>query len=320
MWTFQPILKTTIWGGDSIAPFKGIPAAGDRIGESWEISDIKGDESIVADGPEKGLSISQLIEKYGDNLLGKRNMSRFGGRFPLLIKFIDAREDLSVQVHPDDEAALKSGYPNGKTEMWYVIDSAPGARLANGFNRPIEPAEYEHLVESGQIMDVLNFNAIHKGDTFFIPAGRVHAIGKGAFVAEIQQTSDTTYRIYDYKRKGADGKERQLHTAEAKEVINFKDTSGAPVDYTLNENVPGNLVACKYFSTNILRLDQELMRDYSELDSFIVLIITEGECTLRCEGKETVARQGTTVLLPASSNSVTIIPRTRCTLLETCIK
>jgi len=320
MWTFKPILKTTIWGGDAIAPFKGITAESDKVGESWEISGVANSESIVAEGPDKGLTLSDLMKKYEGKLLGKRNFLRYGDRFPLLIKFIDAREDLSVQVHPDDEAAQRSGYPNGKTEMWYVIDAKPDACLANGFNRPVASEEYEGLVGSGKIMDVLNFNKIHKGDTFFIPAGRVHAIGKGAFVAEIQQTSDTTYRIYDYKRVGADGKERELHTAQAKDVINFSDTAGAAVDYTLRENVPTNLVSCKYFYTNILSLNEELMRDYRELDSFSILIVTDGNCTLRSEGEEINAPKGTTILIPASANGVTIIPDRYCTLLETYIR
>lgn len=320
MWTFKPILKTTIWGGDAIEPFKHLPASNDTIGESWEVSGVPGNESVVAGGPDAGLTMGQLIDKYGASLLGERNMNRFNATFPLLIKFIDARQDLSVQVHPDDEQARRHGYPNGKTEMWYVVAAKPGARLANGFNRPVAPDEYETLVESGRIMDVLNFNEIKPGDTFFIPAGRVHAIGAGAFVAEIQQTSDTTYRIYDYHRKGADGKERELHTELAKECINFDDTSGQAVDYKAVENVPANLATCPYFFTNLLPLTGEVMRDYSEYDTFIILIATEGSATLEANGEKLEIEAGTSVLLPADLKGVRITPTPSCTLLETGVK
>ena len=217
-----------------------------KIGESWEISGVAGSESVVADGKDKGLTLTALIDKYGASLLGEKNYKRYGDSFPLLIKFIDAHDDLSVQVHPDDELARKRGSKFGKTEMWYVLGAAPGARLANGFNREVNPDEYEGLVNSGEIMDVLNFNPVKPGDTFFIPAGRVHAIGKGAFVAEIQETSDITYRLYDYKRKDKDGNERQLHTKEAFEAINFKDTEGKPVAYTAHRDIPVNLVTSPF--------------------------------------------------------------------------
>lgn len=325
MWKFEPILKETLWGGKRIAPFKGIESDSDCVGESWELSGIAGSESIVADGPEKGMSLSELLEKFGAAILGERNYTRFGTRFPLLIKFIDAREDLSVQVHPDDAMAQRLGQSNGKTEMWYVVDAAPGAKLANGFREPVNPDDYERLVESGDIEKVLNFIPIKPGDVYFIPAGRVHSIGAGAFVAEIQQTSDATYRIYDYHRKDANGNERELHTALAKEAIDFNDTHGAPVNYIPRRDIPVNVVKCPFFTTNVMDLDEEVMRDYSELDSFVVLIVTEGEGTLHC-GADAVAdkptvmdvKRGDTILVSASAKGLTIIPAKKgLKLLET---
>lgn len=319
MWIFKPILKQTIWGGDKIAPYKEIDSDLENVGESWELSGVKGSESVVSEGPDAGLTLPELIDRYGAALLGSRNYDRFGNRFPLLIKFIDAREDLSVQVHPDDTMAQKYGEPNGKTEMWYVLDAAPGAKLANGFRNPVNPQDYEALVESGEIENVLNFVEIKEGDTYFIPAGRVHAIGKGAFVPEIQQTSDATYRLYDYHRKDKNGNERELHTALAKEAANFNDTDGNPVAYTAKENVPVNLVRCPFFTTNVLEADHELVRDYSENDSFVALIITGGAATLSSGDDTLHVHHGQTVLIPASAKSVTIAPSPTVSLLETYI-
>lgn len=319
MWIFKPILKQTIWGGDKIAPYKEIDSDLENVGESWELSGVKGSESVVSEGPDAGLTLPELIGRYGATLMGSRNYDRFGNRFPLLIKFIDAREDLSVQVHPDDTMAQKYGEPNGKTEMWYVLDAAPGAKLANGFRNPVNPQDYEALVESGEIENVLNFVEIKEGDTYFIPAGRVHAIGKGAFVAEIQQTSDATYRLYDYHRKDKNGNERELHTALAKEAVNFNDTDGNPVAYASKENVPVNLVRCPFFTTNVLEADHELVRDYSENDSFVALIITGGAATLSSGDDTLHVHHGQTVLIPASAKSVTITPTPSVSLLETYI-
>ncbi len=319
MWTFNPIFKTTIWGGEKIAPFKGVTTDQHNIGESWELSGVAGSESIVASGPDAGLSLPQLISKYGAALLGEKNFSRFGNRFPLLIKFIDAREDLSVQVHPDDAMARKYGEQNGKTEMWYVLESDKGAVLANGFNREVDSGEYESLIESGEIEKVLNFNQIAPGDTYFIPARRVHAIGKGAFVAEIQQTSDATYRLYDYHRKDKEGKERELHTELAKEAVNFQDTDGKKVEYQPKMNFPVNLANTPFFTTNLMIADHEVLRDYREKDTFVVIIATEGAASLSCGGSTLDVAAGTTVLIPASALGVSIAPKGTFTFLETYI-
>lgn len=320
MWKFEPILKETIWGGKRIASFKRIKTDKTDIGESWELSGVPGNESVVADGPDKGKTLPQLIEEYGASLLGERNYSKFNGTFPLLVKFIDARDDLSVQVHPDDAMAQRHGHKYGKTEMWYVLEASPGARLANGFNREVEPSDYARLVETGDILDVLNFNKIRPGEVFFIPAGRVHAIGKGAFVAEIQQTSDDTYRIYDYHRKGADGKERELHTELAAEAINFKDVGGSPVSYTLRPDIPVNVVTSPFFTANVLDIDHDMMRDYSEWDTFVIIVATKGKATLTCGNSSMEIEQGETILIPANANSLSIEPHGHFQALETYIK
>lgn len=320
MWTFNPIFKSVIWGGDKIAPYKGVVTQQQNIGESWEISGVEGSESVVADGPDAGDTLSQLLKKYKASLLGEKNYSKYGDSFPLLIKFIDARQDLSVQVHPTDELARQRGSRFGKTEMWYVLGAEKNAVLANGFNREVKPEEYERLVVTGEIMDVLNFNHIHPGDTFFIPAGRVHAIGKGAFVAEIQETSDITYRLYDYKRKDKDGSERQLHTKEAFEAINFNDTEGKAVAYKPAPDIPVNLVTSPFFTTNLWRIDHEVMRDYSEWDTFVAIICTKGKATLTTDSTSREVREGTSVLIPASCKKLTITPHGDFEALETYIK
>lgn len=320
MWTFKPILKSVIWGGEKIAPYKNIETDLTEIGESWEISDVKGSVSVVDAGPDKGKTLTQLLTEYGPALLGEKNFKKYGATFPLLIKFIDARQDLSVQVHPTDELARERGSEFGKTEMWYVVDAEKDAKLANGFNRAVKPEEYRSLVESGEIMDVLNFNAIRPGDVFFIPAGRVHAIGKGAFVAEIQETSDITYRIYDYKRKDQDGNERQLHTEEAFEAINFGDTEGEAVDYVARRDVPVNVVSSPFFTTNIWHIDHEVKRDYSELDTFVVVICTKGAATLTTANGTLHLEQGHSVLIPASCSQLDIIPDGHFEALETYVK
>ena len=222
MYKFQPILKSTIWGGEKIVPYKHIASDQKQVGESWELSGVKGNESVVAGGPEAGTTLPGLIARHGAALLGKANAARFGQEFPLLIKFIDARQDLSIQVHPNDALAWERHKSKGKTEMWYVVDADKGARLRSGFAKQVTPAQYEASVADNTITDLLAEYEIHPGDLFFLPAGRVHSIGAGAFIAEIQQTSDITYRIYDFNRKDADGNTRELHTELAKGAIDWK--------------------------------------------------------------------------------------------------
>lgn len=320
MWTFLPILKSTIWGGKTLAPLKNIDGDAGSIGESWEISAVEGSESIVSCGPDKGLSLPRLIEKYGERLVGKKNFKKYGTKFPLLIKFIDAAQDLSVQVHPGDELARRLGHLNGKTEMWYVVGAKRGARLALGFNRPVEHEEFNGLVASGEIEDALRYIPIASGDAFMIPSGTVHSIGKGAFLVEIQQSSDDTFRIYDYHRKDAQGRERELHLDLAGEALNFNFTDGKAQKYQPVENIPVCVASCPFFTVNVLHLDMDVIRDYRELDSFSILIATEGSATIGCGDEKIRLKKGFSVLIPASAKGVSISPDGKFSCLETYIR
>ncbi|MCF2659137.1 class I mannose-6-phosphate isomerase [Parabacteroides distasonis] len=318
--TFEPILKKIIWGGSDICPFKGISPVQEGIGESWELSHVEGNYSVVANGELKGQSLDDLIRTYGKQLLGEHVMEQFGTTFPLLIKFIDARDNLSIQVHPDDELAKKRHNSFGKTEMWYVVKATPDAALYSGFSQQIDAEEYVKRVENNTIMDVLQRYNVHEGDVFFLPAGRVHAIGSGCFIAEIQQTSNITYRIYDYNRKDANGKGRELHTELAKDAIDYTLYPDYRTHYKAHTNATVQLAACKYFTTNLIDLDTIMVRDFSQLDSFVVYICMEGRATLRDnKGNEILVHQGQTVLIPADTDVVTISPVPGAKFMETYI-
>ena len=290
-----------------------------NVGESWEVSAVEGSESVVANGPEKGMTLPEMVRRYKEELVGEANYARFGEKFPLLIKFIDAKLDLSIQVHPDDALAKKRHNSFGKNEMWYVISSDPGAKLISGFSQEITPKEYKERVHDGTFAEVLQDCAIQPGDVFYVPAGRVHGIGAGAFVAEIQQTSDITYRIYDYNRKDKNGKTRELHTAQAVDAINFADVQDdfrTAYDHVQNE--PVEVVACPYFTTSVYDMTEEITCDYSELDSFVIFICVEGSCRLTDNENNGISLQaGETVLLPAATQNVTIVPDQHVKLLET---
>ena len=270
---FRPILKTTIWGGDKIIPFKHLDSTQPNVGESWEISDVPGDESVVAYGPDAGKNLTQMVSRYKGALVGEANYTRFGGKFPLLIKFIDARDDLSIQVHPDDELAMRRHNSMGKTEMWYVIDNAGGrAHLRSGLSRGITPEQYEQMIADNTICDALADYAVRPGDVFFLPAGRIHSIGAGCFIAEIQQTSNITYRIYDFNRKDKNGNTRELHTELSKEAIDYSVQPDYRTAYTPCKDRPVELVTCPYFTTSVYHLSRPMTVDYSELDSFVIYI------------------------------------------------
>ena len=261
-----------------------------------------------------------MVRKYKDELVGEANYARFGNKFPLLIKFIDAKLDLSIQVHPDDELAKKRHNSFGKNEMWYVIAADKGAKLISGFSEQITPKEYKDRVHNGTFAEVLQTCAIEPGDVFYVPAGRVHGIGAGAFVAEIQQTSDITYRIFDYNRKDKDGKSRELHTSQAMDAINFTDVQDDfRTEYDRIQNEPVEMVASPYFTTSVYDMTEEITCDYSELDSFVIFICVEGACRLTDDNRNEITMcAGETVLLPASTQEVTIVPEgERVKLLET---
>ena len=304
---FKALLKQTIWGGDKIIPFKHLDDHLENVGESWEISGVPGNETVVADGEYAGKKLNELVIEQKDKLVGKANYERFGDEFPLLIKFIDARQDLSIQVHPTDEIAKRQGKERGKTEMWYIMDSDKDAKLYSGLKMQITPEQYKAMVEDDTITDALAQYEVKEDDCFFLPAGRIHAIGTGCFLAEIQQTSDVTYRIYDFKRKDKDGNYRQLHTKEAAECINYTVEDDYRTHYEHKKNEGVTLVECPYFTTAVYDLDEPMTLDYSELDSFVILIGLKGEGTITDnEGNTVTISAGESILVPATTDTLKV--------------
>jgi mannose-6-phosphate isomerase len=306
---FEPILKTIVWGGEKIAPYKGIETSQQHIGESWELSGVAGNESVVAEGPLKGKTISQLVKEYKGELVGEHVYANTGDEFPLLIKFIDAQSDLSIQVHPNDElAAARHNGSKGKTEMWYVVAADEGAHLLAGLTEKITPQQYAAKVADGTITGVLARYDVHPGDVFFLPAGRIHAICGGCFIAEIQQTSNITYRIYDYGRLGLDGKPREVHTELAKDAIDYTVYPDYRTHYSPLQDEEQEVVSCQYFTTSIYDLTLPFAKDLSAVDSFLVVMCLEGSGSLEVDGEETEVHQGETVLIPATADDVCFIP------------
>ena len=307
MYKFIPILKNTIWGGTKIAPFKNIQTQLRKVGESWEISGVPGNETVVSNGPDAGRKLNDLVAEQKEALVGRANYERFGNEFPLLIKFIDARDDLSIQVHPTDEIAHRQGRERGKTEMWYLMPSEPQATLLCGLKKKITPDEYKQMVSEKTIVDAIARYPVHEGDCFFLPAGRIHAIGSGCFLAEIQQTSDVTYRIYDFDRHDDLGRPRELHTELAAESINYDVLDDYQTHYTPAKNQRVQLVSCPYFTTSIYDNDQPIDIDYTTLDSFVILIPLSGAgIVTEADGTHFVLRAGETVLLPATTTRLRI--------------
>ena len=300
---FEPVLKPIIWGGEDICKFKNLRSCPDNIGESWELSGVAGNISIVDNGVLKGKSLSELIDLYGENLLGKPVMERFGTVFPLLIKLIDARQALSIQVHPNDELAKKRHNAWGKTEMWYVVHAAEDAYLYSGFKEEIDADTYLRSLQDDSFVDYLQKHDVKPGDVFFLPAGRVHAIGAGCFIAEIQQTSDITYRIYDYNRKDDKGCPRELHTEWAKDAIDYQVFPNYKVDYPRGKEQRQSLVRCPYFSTNLItgETGDTLSFTYSH-ESFVIFICLKGNVAVTDNShQQVILRQGETVLIPAAN-------------------
>ncbi len=295
---FLPYFKSVIWGGERICKYKGVEQTEEKIGESWEISAVPGHESVVAEGPYKGMRITELIDCFGAELLGSKVMERYDGKFPLLVKLIDANDNLSVQVHPDDELAKKRHDSLGKTEMWYIIDADKGAKIYSGLNREMTPEEYVARVADNTIEETLAVHDSHPGDIFFLPAGRVHAIGAGNLLAEIQESSDITYRIYDYDRRDAQGNARELHTELAKDAIDYTYYE----DYRSEEPDPCisdvEIAKCDHFTVNRVLLAGEMEMEFDET-SFTVVMCLEGEAELKYEDRGMVLKAGETVLLPA---------------------
>lgn len=304
---FKPILKQTLWGGGKIARLKGIDTDIDNIGESWEISGVDGSESVVNGGEYDGMAISEVIKVTGASLVGKANFKRFGTEFPLLIKLIDANKDLSIQVHPDDEAACRQGRKRGKTEMWFIMKSEPYAKLRSGLCRKITPEQYAGMVNNNTICDAISQYDVKDGDCFFIPAGRIHSIGAGCFLTEIQQTSDVTYRIYDFNRRDANGNLRELHTQQAAECIDYNVLDDYRTHYAPAVNKEVCLVDSPFFTTSLVEVNSSITLDHSDIDSFVVMIALEGSATISTpQGCETTIKAGETILVPAVADKIGI--------------
>lgn len=319
--TFKPIILERIWGGKKLKTRLGKDIGNiENAGESWEISSVQGLESETENGLLAGNQLSELIEIYLSDLVGEKVYEKFGIEFPLLIKYIDANDVLSIQVHPNDTLAKERHHAYGKTEMWYVLDAEPDAYIISGFNRNITQEEYLAYLKAGNLEKLMNKVPTKPGDVFFIPAGRVHAIGKGVLLAEIQQTSDITYRIFDWNRVDKKGNPRQLHTDEALDAIDFKMTQQVKQSYKEIKNTPVNLVDCPYFTTNLLCLDQPIEREYEWIDCFKILMIIKGKAVFSYQNKEFAFDEGKTVLIPASFETITILPMPTCKILEIYIK
>lgn len=302
---FKPIFKERIWGGRKMEQTLGkkLPE-GKVIGESWELSGVEGDISVVSEGPLKGNTLQELIETYMGDLVGDSVYERFGEEFPLLIKLIDAQDYLSIQVHPDDELSKQRHHSYGKTEMWYIVENEPGAQLYLGFNQKVDKAKYMDYLEKSELEKLLKSYVVKKDDAFFIPAGAIHAIGKGIVIAEIQQTSDITYRVYDFNRKDDKGNPRELHTELALDAIDYTEGENYDVTRTPVANQAIELTSCQYFETNTLLVAGVARRDYSQLDSFVIYICLEGTLTLSYDQGETTITRGETVLIPALVDNV----------------
>lgn len=296
---FRPILKDKIWGGTKLKSLLHKDSDHATVGESWEISDVEGDTSIVSNGSLENQSLKHILSTYKEALVGKKNYTQFADKFPLLIKFIDAKQDLSIQLHPNDELAAKRHNSFGKTEMWYVMQADENANLIVDFNQKMTPALYLEHLENKTLPSILNFDEVKAGDTYFIEVGRVHAIGAGVLLAEIQQTSDITYRIYDWDRKDDQGNERELHTDLAIDAIGFDMADDFRVDYDKTSNHSNEMVSCPYFTTNYLKVNTEIEKQNTH-DSFIIYICVEGEASIKTVTHTEVIKKGETILLPAA--------------------
>ena len=315
---FEPILKDKIWGGTRLKTllYKEISDA-NCCGESWEVSGLVGDESMIINGFLAENNLNELLEIYMTELVGEKNYEKYGLGFPLLIKFIDAQDNLSVQVHPDDELAQRKYGQSGKTEMWHVIASEPGSGLYVGFNKTVSKAQFEEAIANGTVEDVLQFYTVQPGDTFMIPAGTVHAIGKGVLLAEIQQPSDITFRVFDWNRVDNEGNARELHVQEALEAIDFDhQTDNFKVEYQPQLNKTVRLVRSQYFNTSLLEFDQPLNKSFVEIDSFVIYMCLDGQILLAYGDERERLETGEVVLIPAEMEEIQLLPARKSKVLE----
>ena len=318
---FKPILKDLIWGGSKLKEILGKASPTDTCGESWEISGVQGNISVVDNGFLKGNSLEEIIEIYMGELVGDHIYENFGIEFPLLIKYIDASKLLSIQVHPDDDLARERHNAYGKNEMWYIIDAEKNAEIISGFKKPVSREVYLQHFKSKTLPGILNFENVKAGDVFFMPAGRVHAIGAGILLAEIQQTSDITYRIYDWDRLDKSGKGRELHTELAVDAIDYKDKESYRMDYSLGKNQRLTVVETSWFTTGIINMDEPVVKDFNLIDSFVIYMCVKGRVSMDYGHTDHVSiNTGETVLVPASLKNIIILPEGESQLLEIFIK
>jgi mannose-6-phosphate isomerase len=318
---FKPIYKNTIWGGTRLKTKLNKSGSSNTCGESWEIADVHEDISVVSNGFLAGNNLKELIEVYMGDLLGDKVYDKFGVQFPLLIKFIDANDVLSIQVHPDDKLAKERHSSFGKTEMWYIIESEHDSELICGFNQALDRDIYLEHLQEGTLNKIMNFEKVKSGDVLFIPAGRVHAIGSGILLAEIQQSSDITYRIYDWNRIDKNGNSRELHTDLALDSIDYRYYNNYKTPYEKALNKTTNVIDCPYFFTNVLKFDKAIEKDYNLIDSFVIYLCVGGKFRILPEKGEAVeVNLGETVLLPAVIKNLTLRPEGQAKLIEVYIK
>ncbi|MBT8258896.1 MAG: class I mannose-6-phosphate isomerase [Bacteroidia bacterium] len=303
---FTPILQERIWGGEKLRTEFNKPTDKNNVGESWEISDVEGFSSIVSQGELKGKSLRELIEIFKGDLLGESVWNSFDGKFPILIKFIDARTDLSIQLHPDDELAKARHNSFGKTEMWYIMNADPGSRLILGLKNEVDAETYLAHLNAKRLPEILNEEYVSKGDSFFIEAGLIHAIGGGIMLAEIQQTSDITYRVYDWDRVDAYGQSRELHNDLALDAIDFNGKENVKIDYERQPDISNVMVHCPYFKTNFMELTANMGKINAE-DSFLIYICSEGAAKFEFEGNKYEISKGQSILIPACNKSFNIL-------------
>jgi len=306
---FEPNLHEIVWGGKKLTKWKGLTAQ-DHIGESWEVSCVESSPSVIANGQWAGYTLQDIISKYPEDILGHEVSRRYGGELPLLVKFIDAQKDLSIQVHPDDAMAARLHGKNGKSEMWYVLDAEPGAFLYSGFKEALSPEDYKRKVADGTIVESLAKHDVKPGDVFYLPAGRVHAICSGILLAEVQQSSDVTYRIYDYNRPGLDGKPRELHTELAAEALNFQVEKEYRTEYSNESNRANSVIDSPYFSVRVTEFYDSFHRNLTKYDSFIISMCLKGDCKIkmRSTDDEIILREGYSCLIPAAIADYDVIP------------
>ena len=307
---FQPNLHTVVWGGHQLQPFKGLQPTDDPVGESWEVSAVPSSTSIISNGPWAGRDLISVINEAPEAILGRAVNEKYQSQLPLLVKFIDAQRDLSIQVHPNDEMAQREHGKMGKSEMWYVIKATPDAHLYAGFKQHIDAEEYRRHIADGTITEALADHPVKAGDVFYLPAGRVHAICGGILLAEVQQSSDVTYRIYDYNRPGLDGKPRELHTELAAQALDYEVERNYRTDYRQLDNRAVLIVDSPYFSVRVLELNDRFHRNLLKYDSFIITMCIEGDCTLRVRstGDEILLKEGHSALIPAAIADYELIP------------